>query len=93
MSLHRQNPKRDAVEREVIQVLEKRGYAVFQISGRGIPDLLCSKLGSCWLVEVKRRKGKLTPAQIEFRGKWTGEAIRVLRSVEDALAFPKCELG
>jgi Holliday junction resolvase len=92
MSLHRQNPKRDAVERDVIKTLEARGYAVFQISGTGVPDLLVSKLGSCWLVEVKRRLGKLTAAQEQFRSRWTGEAIRVVRSRDDALAFPKVGL-
>lgn len=91
--LARHNAKRDATERVIIETLEARGYAVFQISGKGIPDLLVSKLGYSWLVEAKAKGGKLTPAQIKFRERWTGEAIRILRSSEDALSFPESELG
>ena len=88
MSLYRRNPKRDAVERPIIETLEARGYSVFQISGTGIPDLLVSKNGAQWIAEVKRPKGRHTPAQDKFRLLWTGGPIRVLRSTEDAWRFP-----
>jgi hypothetical protein len=93
--LARLNPRRDANEREVIQTLEARGFSVAQISGKGVPDLLVgSRLpvfgSSLWLVEVKQPKGKLNAAQLQWRERWNGPAPIVVRSVEDALAFPLC---
>lgn len=87
----RLNAKRDHNEREIIQTLEARGYAVWQISGTGVPDLLLSKHGKFWLAEVKQAKGKYTPKQIQFHTRWTGPAIPCLRSVEDALKFPEVQ--
>lgn len=88
MSLSRRNAKRDANERPIIQTLEARGYSVFQVSGKGIPDLLVSKGGVEWLVEIKRPKGGYTKAQIEFRERWTGPPIQCLRTTDDAWSFP-----
>ena len=90
MSLHRRAPRRDGNERAIIDVLRVRGFAVAQVSGAGVPDLVvCSrKLDKCWLVEVKQPKGKFKPAQNLWRASWNGPAPITLRSVDDAIAFP-----
>lgn len=86
--LARLNARRDANERPIIETLQARGYSVFQISGKGIPDLLVSKNGSAWLVEVKMPKGRWKPAQVTFRERWTGPPLHLVRSTEDAWLFP-----
>jgi hypothetical protein len=88
MSLNRRNPRRDTNEAIIVQALEARGFHVDRISGAGIPDLLVSKHGSQWLIEIKRPKGKYTPAQVQWRSRFQGPTPRVLRTVDDALAFP-----
>lgn len=87
MSLNRRNPRRDINEAIIVEALEARGFHVDRISGAGIPDLLVSKHGSQWLIEIKRPKGKYTPAQVQWRSKFKGPAPRVLRTVEEALKF------
>ena len=86
--LARHNAKRDAGERLIIQALQAQGFAVAQISGKGIPDLLVSKRPDfVRLVEVKAKDGTLTPAQVTFRDNWQGHPIVTLRSVDEALKF------
>lgn len=87
--LARLNPRRDGNERLIIEALEARGYSVTQISGKGVPDLLVSKAGHSWLVEVKQPKGKLNPAQQLWRERFQGPAPIILRTVEDAMQFPE----
>ena len=84
----RVNAKRDANEKDIVEVLEKRGFNVERVSAPGFPDLVVSKNGSAWFVEVKRPKGTFTQAQLEFRTRWQGPKPWTLRSVEDALRFP-----
>ncbi len=69
---------------EVALALRKMGYSVFSLAacGRGCPDILASKHGRNYLVEVKSEKGKLTPAQVKFHESWRG-FINVVRSLED----------
>lgn len=88
MTLHRFDAKRDGNEKDIVDVLEARGYVVDRVSSAGFPDLVVSKGGAAWFVEVKRPKGTYTPAQVRWRLKWRGPAPYTLRSVEDALAFP-----
>lgn len=87
----RLNAQRDKNERLIIETLEKRGFVVCQINGKGVPDLLVASMGRCWLVEVKQPKGKLNAAQQKWHARWTGPAPIILRSVEDALVFPAVE--
>ena len=89
MSLHRRNPKRDGNEPIIVEVLQKRGFAVARVSGAGIPDLVVGKGDRLWLVEVKQPKGRYKPAQLAFREKWTGPPPITLRSIEDAMRFPE----
>jgi Holliday junction resolvase len=85
----RLNAQRDRNERPIIQALEARGFAVTQINGRGVPDLLVSKHGQMWLVEVKAPKAKYNAAQIQWRSRFKGPEPWCLRSVEDAMKFPE----
>lgn len=95
MSLNRRNPKRDSVEPQIVEVLQRRGFHVDRVSAPGFPDLVVTKrkgdiwqTGRVWFVEVKRPKGRYTAKQVEWRAKWQGPEPYCLRSVEDALVFP-----
>lgn len=66
MSLHRNNPKRDINEPEIVERLREHGCPVWQLSGRGIPDLLALVHNEWVLIEVKGKQGRLTPDQTRF---------------------------
>ena len=67
MNLQRINPKRDAGERAIIKLFEDARCVMWQLSDKGLPDLLgMSPHGVLFLVEVKSEKGKLRPAQEIF---------------------------
>jgi hypothetical protein len=87
MSLHRRNPKRDAVEPAVMAVLEACGWSVTQISVKGGPDLLAGRRGETVLFEVKAEKGTLTDDQAIWHRDWRGAPVVVLRSAEAAAAY------
>jgi len=60
----RRAAKRDANERGIIDALERAGCQVWQLSQRGLPDLLVVRAGVIYLLEVKDEiHGRLTPAQ------------------------------
>jgi len=86
------NAKRDANEGAIVDTLQARGFVVKRLSGKGCPDLLVARRGSLWLCEVKAAKGTFTPDQVQWLRDWTGPTPIVLRSVEDALTFPKVPL-
>lgn len=93
MSLHRRNPKRDAVEPLIVDALVARGFHVDRVSAPGFPDLVVSKRGPngsrhVWFIEVKQPKGRYTPKQITWRSKWQGPQPWTIRTVEEALKFP-----
>lgn len=72
--------KRDAIEPAVIQALKSCGTEVWQISGRGLPDLLCKRRGRWMPLEVKSgAKAPLTGIQA------AQNAFPVVRSVNEAL--------
>lgn len=79
MSLHRYAAKRDANERDIIDALEKVGCAVEQLD---VVDLLVFRAGEFRLLEVKARKGKLTPRQVAFRRRFP---VHVVRTPREAL--------
>ena len=89
MSLHRRNPKRDHNELAIVEVLQKRGFHVDRVSAPGFPDLVATKHGCVWFIEVKRPKGGYTAKQIEWRSRWTGPEIYCIRSVDEASTFPE----
>ena len=61
--LHRRAAKRDANEREIIDVLKGIGCSVQQLSIKGCPDLLIGYHGKTFLAEIKGDKDKLTTAE------------------------------
>ena len=73
--------RRDAIEPDIIKALRAQGIVVWQISGRGLPDLLCYT-GARWVpLEVKTGvKGRLSAVQAQQSAPW-----EIVRSVEDAL--------
>lgn len=80
MSLNRYAVQRDENERAIIDALEKCGCSVEQLD---VIDLLVERAGVKFLLEVKRPKGgKLTPAQLKFRRRFT---FCVVTSPIDAL--------
>lgn len=86
MGINRYAAKRDANEPAIILGLRKVGATVYQLSGKGIPDLLVGFRGVTYLLEVKERKGKLTNAQDDFMSVWEGQRVYIARTVEAALA-------
>lgn len=85
MSLNRYAKKRDANEAAIVEALEARGYAVEPLGDAPFDLLVTEELARCniWLLEVKGRKGRLTPRQVEFRKRFP---VRVVRNVVEALA-------
>lgn len=83
MSLNRYAKKRDDNERGIIDMLESHGYVVEQLD---VCDLLVTDAPGGppkWLLEVKSKRGKLTPRQVEFRKKFL---VHVVRTAVEALA-------
>lgn len=82
MSLNRYAKKRDANEGPIRKALEDADCSVEPLD---IIDLLVEHrpTGRIKLLEVKTRKGKLTPRQVAFRQRFT---THVVRSIEDAMA-------
>jgi hypothetical protein len=77
----------------IVDALRKAGYHVTLLHkvGEGVPDLIASKPWIMRFLEVKVKKGKLTPSQVKFHANWNGPAIGTVRSPEEALAFMKKE--
>lgn len=89
MSLHRRNPRRDANEAAIVEVFRAAGFSVSHLSGTGVPDLMLSKAGKFWLIEVKAPKGRLQAAQVKWRQQFQGPPPAVVRSVDEAIAFTR----
>ena len=87
--LARHNARRDENERIIVEALEARGFHVDRLSGKGIPDLLVSKHGQDWLVEVKRPNGTYTAKQIQWRSRYQGRPPVTLRTVDEAMEFQR----
>ena len=65
----------DHNQSEIIKAFEALGCTVFDLSnvGGGLCDLLVGLVGVNLLVEIKKPKGKLTPAQTDFFETWKGQ--------------------
>lgn len=87
MSLYRRAAKRDHNEGVIVDTLRAQGFNVERVSGTGFPDLVATKGGQAWFIEVKAEKGRYKPAQVAFYERWTGPPIITLRSIDDALRF------
>jgi len=69
-----QKKRVDLDQKQVIAQLERMGFSVLNLSavGSGCPDLLVGKNGQNFLLEIKSKKGTLTPAQVDFHKNWQG---------------------
>ena len=82
-----------------MRCLEGLGFTVDRISQRGVPDLLCSRAGVWYVIEVKShpelgkrgkplQKGGLRPDQAAFRDRHRA-SIPILRDAAGAVAWAK----
>lgn len=78
---------RDAIQRQVVEVLRKIGLSVYDAAhaGNGFPDLVVGLSGATYLVELKTGKAPLRASQVDFASSWRGSPIVVLRSVTEAI--------
>lgn len=84
MSIYRKAAKRDANEPEIVQALEGMG-ALVERTDKPL-DLIVNVLGVIALADVKDpKRGRLTPAQVEFLDQWAGAPIYVLKTTDDAV--------
>lgn len=83
--------KVDANHAEIVQALRRLGCSVADTHtlGRGYPDMLAGIGGRHNLmIEVKcGPRWKLTPDEEQFHRTWKGSPIRIVTSVEDAIAL------
>ena len=92
--------RRDENERDIIDALKLAGWGVYQVDGRGFPDLVVSKGYRDHLIEViapakdaKYRHSEipgLTEVQVHFHKTWPG-TIHIVRTIEEALAVIRGE--
>jgi hypothetical protein len=84
----RRAAKVDANHGAIREALRAVGWLVVDTSKvPAFVDLVAAKQGRTEFIEVKVRKGKLTPAQIELHESLqrAGVTVRILRSVDDAM--------
>jgi len=84
MSLKRWAAKSDSGTLAIKHALEQVGCTVQKLNEVGVPDLLVARNQKMWLLEVKDKRGKLTPAQESWH-KWWRAPVFVVRTVEGAL--------
>lgn len=88
--------KRDENEPAIIKALRAHGCVVWQLSGKGIPDLIVLRKRKKWLADVKMPGKPTTEAQEEL---WEEAATKaqcavfILRTPEDAVKMLNNELA
>jgi hypothetical protein len=77
----------DTNHKEIVKALRDAGATVVSLAAmkHGCPDLLVGFEGETLLMEVKMPKGKFTPDQLDFIGKWKGGAVSRVDSVDAAI--------
>ena len=70
---------RDAVEDPLLDVARRMGASILPISETGGGDVILGWRGSNIMVEIKSKRGRLTPAQVEFHEDWRGQ-ISIIRT-------------
>lgn len=87
--------RRDANEPAIRAVLHKTGVQTWQISGEGIPDLLCLSGHTLFLMEIKAKHGTLTPPQEKFQESMrrANAGYYVVHDVDEALEAVRMELA
>ena len=80
--------KSDLNQAAIVRTFKAAGATVQDLHavGRGCPDLLVGIRGKTYLVEVKSKGGKFTPAQVEWWWNWQGQA-QVIRSCLQVVEF------
>ena len=80
----RYNRRKDANQNEIVEALEKAGCAVTDMStaGSGFTDLLVTRAGVHYLVEIKTDSGKLNTFQEAFHLKHA--PVCTVRTVAEA---------
>jgi hypothetical protein len=88
----RRAAKRDANEPNIINSLRAGGWTVTQLSGKGLPDLMCMKDGEVHFAEVKMPGGKMETAQVDLHEEWerAGVPVAVVTSPEDPFFGGSC---
>lgn len=88
--------KVDANQRQIAQALSRSGHHVTDLSavGGGVPDLLCTRNGQCFLVEIKNQQGRnrFTPSQLEYYD-LVKAPVYILRSINDVESLIKGRLS
>lgn len=82
----RRAAKRDAAEPAIVAALVDSGFTTIRISQAGLPDLLVIRAGHVWLLEVKSRKSRVTPAQRRFDAASVPCPFAIVSNPEEALA-------
>ena len=85
--MRRQIHRVDSSQESIVAGLRKAGCSVLSLTriGAGCPDLLVSRAGRNFLIEIKTDGGSLNDAQLAWLREWNGQAD-VVRSLEGALA-------
>jgi hypothetical protein len=88
----RRRARTDANQAEIVNALRQAGAFVQSLAeiGDGCPDLLVSRAGKTYLLEVKDHaqppsKRQLTDDQMRWHGAWRGGALAIVCDVESAL--------
>ena len=83
--------RQDRNHKEIREAFRDRGFSVqdTHMIGQGFPDLICSRAGRTFLVEVKDgqaipSKRALTSDEVDFHREWDGY-IYVVESVADVI--------
>lgn len=76
----------------IVEALRKAGRSVqlLHTVGKGCPDLLVGNHGRNYLLEIKIKKGTLTPHQKEWMSTWRG-SYAIVRTVEEAISATEQE--
>jgi len=79
--------KVDVNQPEIVEVFRQLHCTVLLLHqvGSGCPDLLIGVNGFNVLVEVKTATDKLTDDQTNFICAWSGDAVNIVRSRDDAI--------
>lgn len=86
MAIYRKAAKRDTAEPAIVAALEAVGASVQRVSGTNAADLIVGYRGHDMQLEVKSGKKKASPGQVEAHANWRGHPIRIVRTVDEALA-------
>ncbi len=89
----RRAAKVDANQAEIVTAFRRMGFTVhcLHAAGEGVPDLLLSRAGENYLIEVKDGSlppsaRQLTPAQKAWHADWRGQ-VDIIKSVDEAIEW------